>query len=297
MPMGTRIDTQTHPIYFLHCRIPASEIDVNVHPQKREIRLKEEKKVKLLIHREVNSALSGQVSFKSEQEISPRVWQFREEGESSLMFREEISTPEEKGDLPLPLIPFCTVGLYSHYLLVSGCPHFPQEGITWVDLIRASALIRFEELCSQLEKEGKASSQILLFPRGLRFSPSESEKLVHHLPEIERVGIALRQIGENSFLMEGIPPFMEEEEAVETLQGWFCEIDEMEKQRLPLDERLRRLASLTCSSAKRGKKTFALNEAQAIFRELMQNKTPYFCPRGKKILFHMNRDGIEKNFQ
>jgi len=66
---GTALGTNRHPIYVLHLTIPGDLVDVNVHPQKREVRLRQEQSLKELITKSIEQALqhSG-FSIKSEDE-------------------------------------------------------------------------------------------------------------------------------------------------------------------------------------------------------------------------------------
>ncbi len=54
---GTMLGTGRHPVYVLHLSMPGNLLDVNVHPQKREVRLRQEHALKLLIIRAVGRAL------------------------------------------------------------------------------------------------------------------------------------------------------------------------------------------------------------------------------------------------
>ncbi len=56
---GTRLANRRFPIYILHVEIPPHTVDVNVHPQKKEIRLKEEIRVKRIIGKAIDLALQG----------------------------------------------------------------------------------------------------------------------------------------------------------------------------------------------------------------------------------------------
>ncbi|MBA3722009.1 MAG: DNA mismatch repair endonuclease MutL [Parachlamydiaceae bacterium] len=56
---GTMLPTNRHPIFVLHLRIPGSLIDVNVHPQKKEVRLRQESHLKALITKAIQKALQG----------------------------------------------------------------------------------------------------------------------------------------------------------------------------------------------------------------------------------------------
>jgi DNA mismatch repair protein MutL len=54
---GTMLATGRHPIYVLHLSMPMELLDVNVHPQKREVRLRHERVLKDLIMLSVGSSL------------------------------------------------------------------------------------------------------------------------------------------------------------------------------------------------------------------------------------------------
>lgn len=54
---GTMLPTQRYPLFVLHLRMPGSLVDVNVHPQKKEVRLRQEYQLKEMIIQGVQTAL------------------------------------------------------------------------------------------------------------------------------------------------------------------------------------------------------------------------------------------------
>lgn len=54
---GTMLPNNRYPLFVLHLRMPGSLLDVNVHPQKKEVRLRQEFQLKELIIQAVQSAL------------------------------------------------------------------------------------------------------------------------------------------------------------------------------------------------------------------------------------------------
>lgn len=54
---GTMLPAQRYPIFVLHLRLPGSLVDVNVHPQKREVRLRQESQLQEMIIQGIQTAL------------------------------------------------------------------------------------------------------------------------------------------------------------------------------------------------------------------------------------------------
>lgn len=57
---GTALPTQRHPLFVLHFAIPGSLVDVNVHPQKKEIRLRQELTLRENIMQAIQATLHKQ---------------------------------------------------------------------------------------------------------------------------------------------------------------------------------------------------------------------------------------------
>lgn len=55
---GTMLSTQRYPVFVLHITLPGDGIDVNVHPQKREVRFRQEQILKTLVADAVKQALT-----------------------------------------------------------------------------------------------------------------------------------------------------------------------------------------------------------------------------------------------
>lgn len=57
---GTMLPNHRYPIFALHLRMPGSLLDVNVHPQKKEIRLRQEHQLKEMIIQAIQTALRSE---------------------------------------------------------------------------------------------------------------------------------------------------------------------------------------------------------------------------------------------
>ncbi|MDF2577932.1 MAG: mutL [Chlamydiales bacterium] len=66
---GTRLPTQKYPVCILYLEIPSDQVDVNVHPQKREVRLREESFVYQMVIRGVEKALRANLGVSNTYSI------------------------------------------------------------------------------------------------------------------------------------------------------------------------------------------------------------------------------------
>lgn len=60
--LGTSLAVGRHPVFVLHLTIPGDLVDVNVHPQKREVRLRQEQAIKEIIVKSVEGILRHDTS-------------------------------------------------------------------------------------------------------------------------------------------------------------------------------------------------------------------------------------------
>ncbi|QVL57674.1 MAG: DNA mismatch repair endonuclease MutL [Simkaniaceae bacterium] len=282
---GTRLGANLHPTYVIHMTLPPEWVDVNVHPQKKEIRLREEGVIQEGVRRAILGAFKGEV--RSIQ--TPKMeWSF----EAPLKLQETFDEPSqnfsfdsEQEDLPI-------IGLFDSYLILHKTPliHLPNEdGIFLVDLEGSTARILYERF---LGKQ-MLPLQTLLFPITLEFSPHEKKQLSLHIEEIRKMGIDIRPFGETTFIIDALTSDIEEEK----LQGLLESLAEIFDQNLVEKEREKKLALSASYSAKSQKKGWALIEAKQIVKQLLKTTSPYHCPKGKKTIIALNHDAIKKLFQ
>ncbi len=295
---GTRLNSDKHPVYLLHLSIPSSLVDVNVHPQKKEIRLREESMLKYALHAAVNAALgateppsfdtTGFSSFFTRTDYSgfSQDLTFKEEDEAPLV--QEL--PFEK---PIQLI-----GLHGRYLLIEAqsLPEslYKSPGVVWVDLAAAEARIEFDALMKRASE--CPVSQGLLLPASFHFSKAEAELLKVNLDSLQKLGLQVREAAESAFIIDAIPPFVNEGELQSILLEMIGELQGLEREMTYGEAALRRLAAILSRKARFHRRFYSQQEAQLIVQKLMKTSDLLHCPQGKKTLFHIGEDEIENYF-
>ena len=303
---GTRLSRERHPMYLLHLSVLAELVDVNVHPQKKQIRLREEGIVKNALHSAVNRALffnehsphpSSVPSFEERKLPSVLTTCSSPDFSAPLLFKEEANENLAQ-EFPLEL-EIDAIGLYRHYFLVeaTSLPRpflFDTPGIVGIDLLAVESRLQFEAMTRYLN--ASFSSQSLLIPLTLSYSRAEAQLLGSHLEMIQKLGIQIREMGPTAFLIDAIPPFLEEEEVATILEGILAELQDIEKKKSWTEDQQRRLAARICRQTRNKSKSYTVTEAMHLIKELLQAEDPFHCPQGRKILFYIEEAELESYF-
>ncbi|MBS0651846.1 MAG: DNA mismatch repair endonuclease MutL [Verrucomicrobia bacterium] len=346
---GTRLPSDRHPIFSLHLEIPSYLVDVNVHPQKKEVRLRDERGLRESIQKAVHLALQhkeGALELQGKSEavatsfapshkpfdafpplknVDDQVFEagfessnglgmqflceepgyrsspgFEEKDLPAFLFREESNPLGQEKQLPM-VLSFQTIGIFSHYLIVepnielTGCGTSSDKGgFILVDLYAAQSRILFDAFVNV--SNGPAERQGLLIPAVLTVSIEEEILLHAYEEEMVKIGFDIRQCGKSKFIIDAIPPAIEPGQTLDALREILVELNVGQPGRLSAEEKLRKLAQAASRFARGRKKSFMLQEAQEILKQLMLTSSPSFCPKGNLTMIQMSQNEIEKKF-
>lgn len=306
---GTALLTNRHPVYVLHLTIPGKLVDVNVHPQKHEVRLRQEQVLKELIMKAVRNGLqqSGPTSLETIE--FPQI-DFIEKEEKIFnlkpdFFYRPFSEPERKPPQEQPLFsasvtssPKVVMNM-KHYIFVeaTSLPNYPQilgEGFCVIDHRLAHARVIFEKLSKD---NTKLSLQTLLIPYTFEATPVETDLLQTHLESLNSLGISIRQSGPHAFLVDAIPQVFGNSDIRALITEVVNAINENNGTQVLQQEHQKRIALAASKAAISHQKRLTLEEAQSIVNQLMQCSTPYQCPLGKPTVVYIGYDELAKRFK
>jgi DNA mismatch repair protein MutL len=208
--------SREYPIVILNISIPGNLVDVNVHPQKWEVRFADEKQVFSLIRQVIvdhlsrhdRSALAGihQVSYTpplsrpSNNQVDYETGELllNETAGASLDYREPLPTFSVNNSKGFSSEARVLGQLMKTYILVEI-----EEGLWIIDQHAAHERILFNRL-KQQNQHAMAGNE-LLFPVSLEISTRQVELLEREKETLEQIGFSFDRAGLSSLIIRRAP--------------------------------------------------------------------------------------------
>ena len=315
------------PVVFLFLDAEPGKLDVNIHPNKKEIRFEEEDRVRELVAQAIRRGLDRPESVpviekKIKQEktfvfpdpvsVSTPIPEapiefrastpIREEQVDiknilSTMRREEVQketwTAKETMELPVmaPAMEELTVlgSVFSSYILASGEQHFYL-----IDQHAAHERITYEKLLMG-SRNGNQAVQHLLVPFIQSLTYGERQHLEDWIRFFSRLGYEAEEFGPNDFRITGVPAFLSLEEARNFLRYLTENIQEDVDLNNPSMQE--KIVARACKSSVKAGDSLKREEMDHLIKELFHCENPYSCPHGRPTLIRLSKGEIERMFK
>lgn len=181
------------------------------------------------------------------------------------------------------------VQVHQRYILASI-----RSGVVLIDQRRAHERVIFEKAVRGLAMR-ETPSQQRLFPISIELGTGDAQTLASMLDEVRMLGIDIEPFGRNSFVVQGLAPFIPEDAVQTVLDELINELRESGS--LGGSKRQERLAhALARKSAIPHGKTLQREEMAQLIDELFACDQPYASPSGKPTMVTMSLDELEKRF-
>jgi DNA mismatch repair protein MutL len=314
------------PVAVLFLDIPSESIDVNVHPAKREVRIRNERAFiqqltgavraalrKRGFHVQPDAASPGPLSSNflaaetraafGHERVEDKIWSvpstprsgastpdFFADGPAARMSAAQALLETEEQELPFDMIRILGQ-LHACYLVVES-----KDGFFLVDQHAAHERVVYEDLLSGMQHE-KAASQQLLFPAELQLGEQESVVLQQDRELLEGMGFGLNDQGGGSFSILAVPGCLMDSDAAALLTDCVHELVER-SQTSSFDSRQQELAAVLACKTHAVKAGHALDTTEQLHlvRRLGACDNPHACPHGRPTFIRISGAEIEKRF-
>jgi len=310
-----------YPVCCLFLEVNPAEVDVNIHPAKREVKFHREKVVRQLVAQAVRETLLRfhaptkvqavlQPAAPSPPPAAPppvpaRPVSVRLPDLPKLYPPPRSAPPPVSAPVPattaapvtpqpsgLLQVPLRLVGVIGRLYVVLES----DRGLVLLDQHAAHERILFEQMLRRLENSGVAPSQRLLLPETVELPARDAQFLREQLPALARLGVGLSEFGERTFLLDALPPFVKGGQP----RRFILElVDELKAagqgvNALRLGEHV--IAKTVCRHAVKANDPLAGAELENLVEDLRHCAMPYTCPHGRPTLIEMNFRELEKKF-
>jgi DNA mismatch repair protein MutL len=311
-----------YPLVFLFLDLDPADVDVNVHPAKREVRFRNPDEIRQALVETVRKTLDSDRAHWSRAFVSPRspiapgagepvaplvplVEQFAlrkdwHEFPESVQKPAVTSSPEVlTSAAPLPNSTqenrgpseFSVVGVLGKlYILMEN-----EEGLVLVDQHAAHERILFERLRRETENAG-VPCQRLLIPIILRLPPKDYDWLLLNAPSLQKMGFSVEPFGDSTLKVDGIPQFLRMEDPANTVRQLVDELRSVTSStsRLRLGEDV--IAKTVCRYAVKANDELHSAEIGQLVKDLLACELPYCCPHGRPTMIQIGYTELEKKF-
>ncbi len=301
-----------HAVVALFLDVPPSEVDVNVHPAKTEVRFRDPALVRGLIVGGVKRALDGAgrgraplapaaalANWQVEagrtpawptEPAQPRVWEHRQ----------AFSAPPpqaraEEAQTPVPEPINYPMGVARGQIAQTYIVAEAQDGLVLVDQHAAHERLVLERMRRAVEA-GEAASQALLIPEVVELEETACDRLEARILDLSAFGLDLERFGPSAMLVRATPAVL----GAGDVKGLVTDLaDELAAhgEALSLKERIDAVAgTMACHGSVRAGRVLSVPEMNALLREMEVTPHSGQCNHGRPTWVKLAHSDIEKLF-
>ena len=326
----TALMKEQYPVCCLFLEVDPAEVDVNIHPAKREVKFHREKAVRQLLARAIRETLlnyHAPAKKSAAQPVAapapslptpavapdwPKLALPPVERPLPASVRQSpgiaptppipqpppaIASPPAApspclAPAPLLQVPLRLVGVIGRLYVVLES----DRGLVLLDQHAAHERVLFEQMLRRLEEAAVAPCQRLLLPETVELPVRDARFLREQLADLNRLGVGLSEFGESTFLLDALPPFVKVNDPRRFVLGLVDELKAagQEVNTLRLGERT--VAKTVCRHAVKANDPLGRPELENLIEDLRHCAMPYTCPHGRPTLIEMNFRELEKKF-
>lgn len=281
-----RLERGRHPVAVIDLAVPLDQVDVNVHPAKREVRFRHEGAVFAALQRAVRDALQGSRPYEFRVgEVAPAPLRLEPGARAApaLLLAEPVTTAAVAESAPLRAL-----GQVGDGYLVAESP----DGLLLIDQHAAHERVLYNRFLARL-RGGSGVSQPLLLPLVVELEPRLHAVLADHRAELSATGFAVEPFGPRQVRIEAAPVETPAARVAEALTEMLTAYAETRGD----DAVHAAAASLACHSAVRFGDALDGTEQRRLLQELETAAESVTCPHGRPTRLLLSWTDLKRHFR
>lgn len=299
---GTLLPADRYPVAFVNLAVDPAQVDVNVHPTKKLVRLSHEKEICDAVVGAVRAALEGKDLLSSSPVRPAPAWHPPAPPETSGVA--ETPAAYAKSDrrlrqtsLPLAeaernLLPEIEIlGQVDTTYIVGRADN---RSLVIIDQHAAHERILYEQ-ATEKQQEGQ-KTQELIVPVLITFTAQEAELVKDALPSLEEEGFVLDEFGPDTYAVSAIPIVLGRMENPEVIRDLVSGLVR-EAPRDPVGRREAITRRVACRGAIKAGDPLTREQMRRLVDQLAHTKSPYTCPHGRPTILSFSPDELAAMFR
>ena len=287
----TLIPKGRYPLAFVFLEMDPAWVDVNVHPAKREVRFRDEAKVRNFLIESVLAVLRARADVGLPAETIPVI---TPASALTAPVAPTLSSPIAQGVTPASHVPPSAAA--------SAPSHAPAVRLGWrllsrlreeravfetptglaiLDIGAAHQRVLYEYILAQFTAQ-KPVSQPMLVPLSIELEPLPAAVLKERMSLLVSAGFDFEEYGRNFWRIQALPAWLEPEEALAFVRDLLAEMARREgdfgRPSLAYDA----LAKIAVIKARRKGDSLSDAELMELVQALFRTVQPGTCPRGRR---------------
>lgn len=310
------IEKNKYPFVILNLELPSQDVDVNVHPTKKEVRYKNTNQIFSFIISAIKMALENSIEVKNEDFNEENIIEFtklKQDDEQKSINKEfedvfvsdlpkfefkevkikttEQSKPENqlKMDIEVEKTPNFSTNAYLKPVYEPQVKY--EENIigqykkTYILIEKEDGLEIIDQhiaaeryIYETLKSQKKAASQILFISDILDVSPTEYELLKENADKFEKFGYEITFLNNNEITFKKVPQMLSKFNPKDLLTDV---LENLKGDLDGLEEKI--LITTSCKAAIKAGDELTMWQMQELIKNWRGCKEPYTCPHGRPI--------------
>ena len=309
--------------YVLYLYMDPSQVDVNAHPQKLEVRFRDSRRVHDFVFRTLEKVLAGTRPAADSAGSAPADWLTGASNfaagaptqahfalpeaahrASADAYRSYLSAPTAQvqdeppaqgpvnGSAPhgtsAPL-GYAIAQLHGVYILAQAA-----DGMVLVDMHAAHERIMYEGMKKLLG--GETSQQQLLMPEVLNVTPAQADMAEEHSQEFLALGFGVTRLGPDQLALRAVPTLLARRDPAGIVRDVLSDLLESGHSRRVEESINHLLATMACHAAVRAQRSLSLPEMNALLREMEGTERADQCNHGRPTWVRLSMGELDRLF-
>jgi DNA mismatch repair protein MutL len=309
--------------YVLYLQADPSQVDVNAHPQKLEVRFRDSHRVHDFVFRTLERVLANTRPAADSAGSAPADWltgasSFAAAAPSQAHFSLPEAQRRTSADAYRPYLSASSAQVRDEYLAQSALAGAPlvdtsaplgyaiaqlhgvyilaqsADGMVLVDMHAAHERIMYEGMKKLLA--GHTAQQQLLIPEVLNVTPAQADRAEEHSEEFSALGFGVSRLGPDQLALRAIPTLLAGRDPAGIVRDVLSDLLESGHSRRVEESINHLLATMACHAAVRAQRSLSLPEMNALLREMEGTDRADQCNHGRPTWVRLSMGELDRLF-